>query len=215
MALYKKGVSREDVIDRTGYNRTAIQRWCRQNKISFKTTVKEDKALIKKVMKFYETHTAKETKEKYKGARYIIENIMKGAKKAHRSQDKKFNPLEIIKLIKMMGFFPVKEINKKIKLHYPSQKSLPKRCLRNLFGHVKVKRLYGLYHSQVQHFIKEGCPRYETITGSKVYLYCDIIKFLKQDTPKELKMAIETMAIFQEWTGLKNFIKRHKCAYQG
>ena len=124
------------------------------------------------------------------------------------------------------------ELKSSIFLDLAKRQSLLRPAVRGKFVNIKnlwtrkikLKRisLHGLPKHRAKFFVKKTCPYYSCKSirknknnSTKLYLYEDMCLNLKNDVNPTIKKMFKTMAIFQKWIGLKEFLKTHGVSHDG
>lgn len=182
-----------------------LKRSCDGVEFNYYNKYKANPELTKQVLKYYEKHGKTKTQNKFPevSVRSIVERYK------HQPRQLRWTGREIIELVKMHGFISKAAQAKYFNRPRANAGSITSAWQKTLkIKSANVKTSFHVSTSyKIKQFLKKSCPTIQVANKNvqRAYLWHDINKHLKKDSPDLLKQCAEAIADFQEWLyGSKN-----------
>jgi hypothetical protein len=191
----------QDIVKKMGVSRTNLQRFGRDEKISFNyfNQHKKNPDRVTEICDYYVKYGLTKTQKKYSNIkiRSIIEHY------SHEPLQIRWTNKQRIELARMAGLISLDAQARYFDRPGANAGSIKSYWSKNQ-GHGQ-RNINGIPHWIAKHFVKNSCPFVETKFGSskkntkRLVLWVDLRKNLLPGAPFWLKKAMSTMSTYQAW----------------
>lgn len=199
-------MDRREIAQKLDVSLSSLKRAFRGKRLAFYNYCVANPDLVKRVNKYYESHSQSDTAKYFNLSEKQIEHIVYRYK-MHKPKQIRWSNDQIVMLAKMAGLV---RMDKQAKIfNRPgakagSIKSAWTKKFKNCGGSV-----HGMSEYIAKNLVTDKCPRLKTqfyearrkgqFYSRKLCLWVDMEKYLKPDIPEFVVDAIKQMAEFQRW----------------
>jgi AraC-like DNA-binding protein len=198
-------MSREEIAEKLGTSLSNLKRAFRGTRLAYHNYCQANPSLVKKVNKYFETHTQEETAKHFKLSRKQVDHIVYRYRSAKRKQIQ-WSKEQIIEAAKMAGLVSYKSQAKYFNRPNAFEGSIHSLWIKKF--KIGGQTIHGMPHWTAKYLVTNkakyirpfGNDRNNNpIKFRRILLWVDMEKCLKKDVPDFLKEGVRTMAQFQRW----------------
>jgi AraC-like DNA-binding protein len=198
-------MDRRDIAEKIGISLTSLKRAFRNTSFSFHNYCQVNPQLVKKVNKYYETHTQEQTAKQFNISRKQVDYICYRYN-THKPKQIKWTNEQIKEAAKMAGLVSFKSQAKYFNRPNANEGSLKSLWVKKF--KIGGQTIHGMPHWTAKYLVTQKAKYIRPFGNDRdnnpvkfrrILLWVDMEKCLKKGVPPFLREGIQTMAEFQRW----------------